>query len=75
MSEDTQQDQPDVLLRLRALPADVPPAARLRRLLKILLRVYRFKCVAVTEVSPGEPDGTKPQRSGGQRPPHLHRRL
>ena len=40
----------EFVIRLRALPADVPPAVRLRRALKLLLRGFRLKCEAVEEV-------------------------
>jgi hypothetical protein len=33
---------------VEAMPADVPPIVRLRRLLKDLRRGYRMRCVAVT---------------------------
>jgi hypothetical protein len=41
---------PEYRLRLRALPDRVPAAVRLRRLLKVLLRGYGFRALAVEEV-------------------------
>ncbi len=40
----------DFVLHLRPLPADVPAHIRMRRLLKTLLRGYRFRCVRAREV-------------------------
>ena len=42
---------PDVILRLRPLRSDVPADVRLRRALKALLRVYRYRCVLVQPVA------------------------
>jgi hypothetical protein len=42
--------------RIRALPDDdAPPIVRLRRLLKILLRGYGFRCTSVRDVTPALP--------------------
>jgi len=43
---------PRYVLTVEALPDDVPAAVRLRRLLKLLLRGYRFRCVRVAPVRP-----------------------
>jgi hypothetical protein len=39
-------------LTFRPLPGDVPPAARLRAVLKRLLRSHGFRAVAVEEAKP-----------------------
>jgi hypothetical protein len=45
-------DRPLYRLTLRPLPGDVPPAIRLRAVLKRLLRSYGFRAVRVEEVRP-----------------------
>ena len=52
--------QPEYLLHLRALPAPVPPAVRLRRLLKHSLRAFDLHCLELVEVKPGD----APRRGG-----------
>jgi hypothetical protein len=37
-----------------AAPGDAPPSARLKRLLKGLLRTWGFRCVVAVEVEPAE---------------------
>jgi hypothetical protein len=44
-------------LVLRALKSDVPPAVRLRRLFKTLLRACEFRAVSVSETTPRFPPG------------------
>jgi hypothetical protein len=39
-----------------ALPDDVPPSIRLRRLLKIALRALALKCTEAEEIRPSEGD-------------------
>jgi hypothetical protein len=46
-------DRPRFKLTLEALPADVPPAVRLRVALKRLARCYGLRCVAVEEIPAG----------------------
>ena len=43
-------------LEIQALPDDVPAVVRLRRVLKSLLRGYRFRCLSAvrTEISGGQ---------------------
>lgn len=50
---------PRYVLTLEALPDDVPAEVRLRRLLKLLLRGYRFRCVRVTPVRPEVPPSVR----------------
>jgi hypothetical protein len=59
----TSGEQPEFILRLRALPSRIQAPVRLRRLLKILKRVYGFQCVTVEEVSP-DPSQAPPNASG-----------
>jgi len=42
--------QPEFVVRLRALPDDVPWECRLRHFLKMALRSYRLRCIAVSAV-------------------------
>jgi hypothetical protein len=48
-------NKPTFVLTIEGLPDAVPVAARLRRLLKSLLRGYRFRAVRVQEVSTDGP--------------------
>jgi hypothetical protein len=50
-------DRPTYRLTVRALPDDVPPVIRLRRLLKHSLRALGFRAVSVEEVPPAPPPG------------------
>jgi hypothetical protein len=45
--------QPDYRLTLRPLPGSCPPIVRLRQLLKVAVRAFRLRCVAVEELSAG----------------------
>jgi hypothetical protein len=44
---DQPQPQPVLRLTLRAPPDSVPPEVRMRKLLKALLRAYRFRCTHI----------------------------
>jgi hypothetical protein len=44
--------RPVYRLTLRPEPGDVPEMARLRRLLKALLRGYGLRCLSIEEVKP-----------------------
>jgi hypothetical protein len=46
---------------LEAVPDDVPQLVRLRRLLKVLLRGYRFRCRRIEELKPEMDDKTSGQ--------------
>jgi hypothetical protein len=39
-------------IQVRALPSDVPPHQRLKRLLKLLLRGFEFRCTRIEEPTP-----------------------
>jgi hypothetical protein len=56
-------------LVLEALPDSVPPAVRLRRLLKALGRdrYYGFRCLSVMELKPGNPARSRPNDPKGVR--------
>jgi hypothetical protein len=43
-------------------PEGVPPANRLRRLLKALLRGWGFRCIRAVEVRPVVPDDATPAK-------------
>jgi hypothetical protein len=53
------EPQQEYLIRLRALPDNVPATVRLRRLLKVALRSFKLRCTMAVEVQPqrktGEP--------------------
>jgi hypothetical protein len=50
------EQQLTVELRLRSMPGHAaPPAARLRRLLKSVLRAYGFRALTVREIDVGHP--------------------
>jgi hypothetical protein len=57
--------RPVYVLTLRAEPDAVPPAVRLRRLLKALLRAWAFQCVEVREVTAGDCPGVGYGAKGG----------
>jgi hypothetical protein len=42
----------EYLVRLRAMPSDVPPIIRLRHALKRLLRDYELRCRDIQDVTP-----------------------
>ncbi|MBV9126337.1 MAG: hypothetical protein JO112_23560 [Planctomycetes bacterium] len=49
--------EPEYLVRLKALPGPVPGPIRLRKFLKAALRSFGLKCLDVSEVPPpGEPE-------------------
>lgn len=54
-------------LTLRALPGEPAAAVRIRRALKVLLRSFRLRCVALEELEPGEKARGPPGRAGGAR--------
>jgi len=54
-------DRPRYRLTLEAVPDDVPQLVRLRRLLKVLLRGYRFRCRRIEELKPEMDDKTSGQ--------------
>jgi hypothetical protein len=58
MNDPTQPNDPlpVYLVRLQAQVSEVPPACRLRRGLKVLLRSFGLRCLAVQEVGPAKPD-------------------
>jgi hypothetical protein len=45
-------------IQVRALPSDIPLHQRLKRLLKLLLRVFEFRCTRVEETSPTQRNET-----------------
>jgi hypothetical protein len=45
-------DRPDYRLTIRPVQDDVPPAVRLRGVLKRLLRSYGFRALQVEEIKP-----------------------
>jgi hypothetical protein len=45
----------EYLIRLRALPSDVPPIIHLRHALKRFLRDYDLRCRSVEDVTPALP--------------------
>jgi len=45
----TRPEQPEFRLCFRALPDEVPPIIRLRRLLKTALRYYKMRCTNAVE--------------------------
>jgi hypothetical protein len=47
-----------IRLTLKALPADVPVAIRLRHVLKGLLRAWGLRCVLVERVEPAQTAAT-----------------
>ena len=51
----SRDSEPCYRLELRALPSSIPPEIRLRRALKALLRVYRFR---VTDYGLASPTAT-----------------
>jgi hypothetical protein len=51
LATDPPTEPPLIHLILKPLPADAPVAIRLRRLLKVALRAFGLRCVAVEEVS------------------------
>jgi hypothetical protein len=52
VSDREHQGGEEYLVRLRALPSDVPPVIRLRHALKRLLRDYELRCRDVQDVTP-----------------------
>ncbi len=52
----------EVRLTFRALPDDVPPAIRIRRLLKHALRSLGLKCVRVEGAAPEVTENPGPYR-------------
>jgi hypothetical protein len=55
----------EYLLRLRALPSDVPPIIRLRHALKRLLRDYELRCRDIQDVTPQLPPLPPARRADG----------
>ena len=51
-------------LTIEALPDDGPPIVRLRRILKALLRSYRFRCLSAIEL-PADNQPAAPALPGG----------
>jgi hypothetical protein len=59
MNEKRRHNKPRYALVLTALPSDIPPVIRLRRLLKALRRTYGFRC---EHIRPLEPAAAPPRR-------------
>ncbi len=63
MNRDDQPAARAIKLVLVPLPDSVPPAARLKRLLKAALRAYRWKCIRIEPA-----DGPADQSTLGGQP-------
>lgn len=46
-------------MTFRALPSDIPDAARIKSLLKCALRSYSMRCLRITETTEPKPEPTK----------------
>ena len=63
--------RPVYLLRLEALPRDVPAGRRLAGLLEVALRAFGFRCLGARELSAGaagEQASALPTTEGGNGP-------
>ena len=58
--------KPRYRIEVEALPSEVPATARLKRLLKSMLRAYQLRCVSVEEV---RTQAAAPSANGA---PHSH---
>jgi hypothetical protein len=45
-----ERDTAEFRITMRAQPSDLPAIVRLRQLLKVALRSYRFRCVSVEQI-------------------------